>query len=628
MAPKSRKSLLTKLRYVNYKPVDHPLGFLVAFSGALMQMMTYGIDNSFSIFSDSMQNDPTLGYPSATAVSFGNSVSLGLSPVFGLLAGFLVDRVPSRVMTFASTIILFAGLWLSSTFAHSATAVTFSYCLLASISSAFMLTPGAAATGTWFRKRLGLAQGINFCGGGIGSAWVPAVLGQWVEPYGWRKTFQLMSSFCAIGLVASLISCQRHDPLEDEEVEGEEGEEGGERGEAGRGNGVCVATGGATAEGVKRALANQATEPAAERRPHGSTSISEEWSASDVHSLGDGEVMQCGARKKLSSPIVPVASPAQLSESAEVEGQVAHNGEKKDVPPPAAPSSSSVDSGAAETGAATEGRARALTNADVAECSGENDGEGAAVSSSADEERDELMHALHTRHLTPKEILLVLIRKEFLTNFFMFAIYGWAFYGLIYITVPYVSSMGSAGTVYEDVKPISTSVASTVFTFWGVFQIIGSIAVGALASLTEHNAFAYCLCGAVGGVSCALLGFCRGYVAFAICMCVVGFCTAGMFAVMPALIAEAMHGPNLGFFMGCVFVAACIGGFSAPPMQAQLQTRHHGNYTYGCIVISCCMTAPALICYVFLWPRKQNFVARRWRAMREKRAQSKLSVSV
>lgn len=451
-----------KIRKLTHKPVDDPLGFLVAISGAVMQMMSYGIDNSFSIFSSDMQHDESLGYPSATTVSFGNSVSLGLSPFFGVFAGFLVDRVPPRVMMLLSTLMLFAGLWLGSTVTTSSLGVTLSYSLLASLSSAFMLSPGAAATASWFDKRIGLAQGINFCGGGVGSAFIPAVVGKWVGIYGWRRTFQLMSVFCSFGLIASIFSCRRH--------------------------------------------------------------------------LSDNEDEE-----------VPLNSDLTASSDTEV----------RDAP-----------------------------NLNFAS-------------------HEKLMEAVHTRKLSFKEFLRVFLTVEFIANFLMFTIFGWAFYGLIYVTVPYVSSMGDKNTVYAHIAPISTSLASTVFTFWGVFQIFGSIFVGALGS-GINDSFAYCVCSAVGGVFCGLLVLCRDYLFFAICLSVVGFCTAGMFAMMPALIARCFYGPNLGFLMGSVFLAGCIGGFSAPPIQAKLQSTHHGNYSYGCLVISACMTVPGLICYFCLWHEKET----------------------
>ncbi|KPI83089.1 monocarboxylate transporter-like protein [Leptomonas seymouri] len=524
-------------RAVTHKPADHWIGYIVAISGALMQMMSYGIDNSFSIFSNSMQNDPTLGYPSATAVSFGNSVSLGLSPVFGILAGFLVDRIPPRVMMFLSTAMLFAGLWLSSSFATSSAQVTAAYSLLASISSAFMLSPGAAATGSWFRRRIGLGQGITFCGGGIGSAVVPAVLGSLVSVYGWRKTFRLMSAFCSIGLVGTFLSCRRHPIESDVEVQA-----------------------------------------------NGSSS----------HSEGDAALSSSyGDRPELEEPIASDVSPKSQQEKHEL---VPGEGENEEAAGEAAKPSTVGDfAGGLDSPADSSEKGHAHRGSRTCTV-------------------DDLLHDMHTRRLRWPEIFRVFLSIRFLSHFFMFAIYGWAFFGLIYVAVPYVSSMGKEGTVYAHVTPISTSKASTVFTFWGSFQVVGSVLIGGLASLTA-DAFAYTICASVGGVATALLIFCRSYAAFAVCWSIVGFCTAGIFAMMPALIARDFYGPNLGFFMGCVFVAGCLGGFSAPPIQAELQTRYNGNYSYGCVFISCCMTFPGLLCYLFLWPEKQSRVGRAFKRL-------------
>ncbi|RNF00693.1 transporter [Trypanosoma conorhini] len=90
-------------------------------------------------------------------------------------------------------------------------------------------------------------------------------------------------------------------------------------------------------------------------------------------------------------------------------------------------------------------------------------------------------------------------------NFFCWLIFSWAFYSLIYVAVPYVSSMGKVGTVYATEKPIPTDVASTLFTFYGVFQIVGSVLVGWLATSTT-NEFAYVTCATVGGVFCGFSG--------------------------------------------------------------------------------------------------------------------------
>ncbi|KAG5511411.1 hypothetical protein JKF63_07374 [Porcisia hertigi] len=537
-------------RVITHRPADHWIGYLVAISGALMQMMSYGIDNSYSIFSDSMQKDATLGFPSATTVSFGNSVSLGLSPVFGVFAGFLVDRVPPRIMMFLSTAMLFAALWLSSTYATSAAQVTASYSLLASISSAFMLSPGAAATGSWFQKRIGLGQGINFCGGGVGSTVIPAVLGSLVDVYGWRHTFRLMSAFCSIGVVGTILSCRRH-PIEDDADE----------------------------EGIALQSSNSNS-----RQPDklGHEKV-EGTSKHPGNTLGEGDAMRVSSSH---ADLVFGDSDSDPHSNGKADGRL--------------PISANVVS---------PNYSEDMLNAMNGGGQQRNTALGDQQKGPRADKLSMLIEEMHTRVLTPKETLRVLFSARFLIHFFMFAIYGWAFYGLIYVVFPYVSSMGKAGTVYADVTPIKTAKASTAFTFWGVFQIFGSILIGAVGSTTD-DAFAYTICSAVGGVATSLLVFCRSYASFAACLSVVGFCTAGIFAMMPALIARDFYGPNLGFFMGSVFVAGCLGGFSAPPIQAQLQTRYNGNYSYGCVFISCCMTAPGVLCYLFLWPGKKSFVGR------------------
>ncbi|KEG05780.1 putative transporter [Trypanosoma grayi] len=465
------------------KPVDHPLGFLVALSGLMMQLMSYGIDNSYSIFSDDMHNDASLGYPSITAISLGNSVSLGLSPLFGVLAGFVVDRVPPRLMMATSTVLLFAGLWISSSFAGSVTAVTFSYCLLASISSACMLSPGAAATSSWFRRYQGLAMGINFSGGGVGSAIIPALAGKWVVMYGWRKTFRLMSAFCAIGVVATCLSAKRHPDAP-------------------------------------------------------SASTEEPMSDDRQQEQGPKQEKQRQEKEKGSS-----------QQEAEAEAEAEQEGEVVEYMQTMTPRN------------------------------------------------------LHTHKLTPWELFLSIFTVAFMGNFMCWLIFSWAFYSLIYIAVPYISSMGKPGTVYADEKPIPTDTASTVFVFYGVFQIIGSVLVGWVATLTTDE-FAYVLCAIVGALGCGFLAFCRTYIAFALLLCVIGFCMAGMFAVMPALIAKRLYGPNLGFYMGAVFLAGVVGGFSAPPIQAELQQRNYGNYSYVCVFMSACMTAAGAVCYITMWRGK------------------------
>lgn len=89
-----------------------------------------------------------------------------------------------------------------------------------------------------------------------------------------------------------------------------------------------------------------------------------------------------------------------------------------------------------------------LADKDSKNVHGEEHETAAAAKLASMTSHERLIHAMHTRKLTALELLRVYMTCDFLANFFMMMIYSWAFYGFIYVTVPYVSSMGKAGTVY------------------------------------------------------------------------------------------------------------------------------------------------------------------------------------
>jgi MFS family permease len=415
--------------------VDGPRAFFVAVCACLVQFTVFGVLNSFSVFSDSMSRDDSLGNPSQTQSSFGNSVGVGLSPVFGLFAGSLADRFGPRILEIVSVVSIFAGLWLSSSFASNVATLVAFFSIPAGVASGLMLSPGAAATSSYFKKRRTLGTGICFCGGGIGSCVMPALAGSWATSYGWRVSFKYLSCFSAIGLVAAcFVNFYKPDDVE------------------------------------------------------------------------------------------------LLTEDEEVATEV----------------SSPVSS----------------------------------------------------RRATPRELFHHVIRTpRFVAHFVSFALFTWAFYGILYAVVPYTSSMGKSGTVYANADKIATERASTLMTFFGVSQIAGSLSMGFIAD-RFGNKNTHAFCNILGAFSCLGFAFSRTYEQFAGILVIIGFATAGVFPTVPAMIASTYGGPNVGTLIGIVFFAATFGGFAAPPILSAVASMYDGNYSYGWIMLSLAQTASGLICYV------------------------------
>lgn len=510
-----------------YKPADHPYGYVVAIAGMIMQMINYGIGDNFSLYIKQMTADASLGYPSSTTLSYNNSVSLGLSPLFGLFIGWIADRVHPRIINFASTLLLFLGMWICASYANSPVFIIFTYSLFTSIASALMLSPGAASTGSWFEKRRAVGMGINFCGGALGNLVFPPTLRKWVLLYGWRKTMHLATSFCSLGLLATLLTCRR----------------------------------------VNRESTSD--EPLLRPQDSSSGEVDPPETTQTHYPDERASAMTAGSAHKLK-----MVSTATYVHAAGAESANGNDGVQRH--------------------------------------------HGGVESERSSFESMSVTHAMHTRLITPMETLRVFLTRDFLVHFFLFFVYGWGFYAFYYVYAQFVTVFGTEGTVYENVPALSNAEVNKVFVTFGVFEILGSVLVGCIAALTS-NALTMVLCCVVSGAAMACLVLCRTYQSVMVCLMLVAFFKAGIFAVLPALINDSLHGPNLTFLMNCVFVSGSVGGFAAPPIHAQIVHHTHGNFSYNCIFMSVCITIPGYMCFFFLWKNKQCVLVRLWNQILYKR---------
>eukprot|EP00672_Neobodo_designis_P020686 CAMPEP_0174853036 /NCGR_PEP_ID=MMETSP1114-20130205/27326_1 /TAXON_ID=312471 /ORGANISM="Neobodo designis, Strain CCAP 1951/1" /LENGTH=426 /DNA_ID=CAMNT_0016087657 /DNA_START=29 /DNA_END=1306 /DNA_ORIENTATION=+ len=193
------------------KPKDHWFGIVVAVIIFLCQFGIYGSTNSYSLFAHQISEDESLGKPSSTEVSFGNSIGNGLAPVMAIVAGALCDRVGPRVVLITACVLTSAG-WLLSSFAENTITLILSYSLPVCLGSACLSTPGGAAVSSWLDKRLSLGMGIAYSGNGAGSSVIVPIAGVLASNLQWRTSFRIMALFPTIGLVAALFLSFRTAP--------------------------------------------------------------------------------------------------------------------------------------------------------------------------------------------------------------------------------------------------------------------------------------------------------------------------------------------------------------------------------------------------------------------------------
>eukprot|EP00758_Cryptobia_borreli_P013109 Tbor_TRINITY_DN5806_c0_g1::TRINITY_DN5806_c0_g1_i13::g.7370::m.7370/K11810/SLC16A12; MFS transporter, MCP family, solute carrier family 16 (monocarboxylic acid transporters), member 12 len=195
--------------------------------------------------------------------------------------------------------------------------------------------------------------------------------------------------------------------------------------------------------------------------------------------------------------------------------------------------------------------------------------------------------ARHERKFTNSELFYhVLLTKDFIVLFLLFALLSIGLYAVVFCAVPYTLSMGRAGTVYADAPVLSIDRAVSIFISLGAAQIISGPVLGYLAAVHFGDKIICGMCCAFFSVFLLVWIACRELWQHHVMMALMGMCLSGFFATYPSMIGHKFYGPNLPIVMGIQFVAGAVGGFSGGPLATALAVANNGDYTVSLIVIS------------------------------------------
>jgi sugar phosphate permease len=125
-------------------------------------------------------------------VTSGNALSkLVVAPAFGLIAGWMIDRVgPRRVMI---TGIVVSGVALIGLGAISSLGMFYVFYFLNALG--YVLggpLPNQVLLSRWFEKSRGKAMGFAYVGIGLGGAVVPLISHVLVQHFGWQTALRVM----------------------------------------------------------------------------------------------------------------------------------------------------------------------------------------------------------------------------------------------------------------------------------------------------------------------------------------------------------------------------------------------------------------------------------------------------
>lgn len=171
--------------------------WIIVISGFVISSTTCGVGYSFGVFFTSFK--ATLGQNS-TIVSGAYSLSLFMFSVFGIFAGFGVDRYGPRMITILGGLLLSLGLFLTSE-VTSIWELYITYALIG-IGMSPAYAPMMTTVSRWISKHRGFALGIISAGVGAGPLIVAPLATYLISIHGWRLTLRLLA-FIPILVIAS-----------------------------------------------------------------------------------------------------------------------------------------------------------------------------------------------------------------------------------------------------------------------------------------------------------------------------------------------------------------------------------------------------------------------------------------
>ena len=184
-------------------------GWVVVAAFFIVGTILLGIRLSFGVFFKSIESEFALSR-AATSTIF--SVSLLLTGIFAILAGWALDRYGPRIVILMMGIFSGLGLILTSQ-TNSLWQLFVTYSLLLSMGTGAVFVVLTSTVSRWFDKKRGLALGIASSGAGLGTVIMAPFATYLIFNFGWRMAYLVMG-LIAWSIVIPLSRLMKKDPRE------------------------------------------------------------------------------------------------------------------------------------------------------------------------------------------------------------------------------------------------------------------------------------------------------------------------------------------------------------------------------------------------------------------------------
>ncbi|KAI7801497.1 monocarboxylate transporter 8 [Triplophysa rosa] len=188
-----------------FVPPEGGFGWVVVFAATWCNGSIFGIQNSFGILHTMLVKDheDLADHTSQFKVAWVGALAMGMIFFCSPVVSMFTDHFGCRKTAVCGAFVAFIGL-LTSSFATTLALRYFTYGILFGCGSSFAFQPSLVILGHYFRKRLGLANGVVTAGSSLFSMGLPVLLKEVVGPLGLSRTFQTLSLFMLVQTLLAL----------------------------------------------------------------------------------------------------------------------------------------------------------------------------------------------------------------------------------------------------------------------------------------------------------------------------------------------------------------------------------------------------------------------------------------
>ncbi|XP_022905862.1 monocarboxylate transporter 10 isoform X2 [Onthophagus taurus] len=180
--------------------------WLILVGSFLCNGILFGVINSYSVIQDKLyldlkENNVTEASSKAALVG---SLAMGSTFLLSAVSGILTDLIGVRPTCFIGGAVATSGLLISSFYTHNINALYFTYGIMYGIGCALAYTPSLAILGHYFKRYMGIVNGVVTTGSSIFTMAMPHIIGYFLDVSLLSGTLQILAVICSLVMICSL----------------------------------------------------------------------------------------------------------------------------------------------------------------------------------------------------------------------------------------------------------------------------------------------------------------------------------------------------------------------------------------------------------------------------------------